>query len=347
MSSDDKTKYLRNFYTADPVDPTHQGLGSTHIRITKDSGARDEFDSGMVRDTQKGKARFDLMLPLDVPYDQQMITRFAELLARGAEKYGDRNWEKGDSDKEIARARSSALRHMMQWACGETDEDHAAAVMFNIMMVETLSSRVDAGKQPGDLIFVSPPNCNLCGGPTTHYSSSRDGVDGVVTMTYECYNGAHDVNRQTITIPVEPVKTSIPSQHLCTVCDNELFQSATDKRRWLCPVDSAHGFLLVVPGGGQVWMPPPLDEVKLDVDSDVLECPRCKCVLVRDAELVARCPRGHGHLAASSGDKTGETWHPTNRNVQPYPYPTMRNKDDKPSSAAKLQSYLKGPVDNG
>jgi hypothetical protein len=105
--------------------------------VTKDSGARAEFDSGMVRDTDDGKARFELLLPLGVPYDQQFLVRVAELLARGAQKYDDRNWEKAQGEAEMERFKSSALRHLMQWAAGETDEDHAAAVVFNLLGYET------------------------------------------------------------------------------------------------------------------------------------------------------------------------------------------------------------------
>ena len=106
-------------------------------RVTKDSGARAEFDSGMVRDTAEGKARFELLLPLGVPYAEQFLTRVAELMARGAEKYDSRNWEKADSEAEMERNKSSALRHLVQWAAGEDDEDHAAAVVFNLLAHET------------------------------------------------------------------------------------------------------------------------------------------------------------------------------------------------------------------
>lgn len=256
MSSEDEDKMFRDATKA---------MGEY---LTKDSGKRDHFDSGMVRDTQKGKARFDLMFPVDVPYDQQMITRFAKLLARGAEKYGDRNWEKGDSDKEIARARSSALRHMMQWACGETDEDHAAAVMFNIMMVETVSFRLAGKMQKEDLVFVSPPNCDLCGELMVVYGTTRDGSDGSVTMTYDCYSNKHDRHLTTITIPVEPaVVVSEPVKfppYCCEACFHALYQSETDPRRWMCPIDEQHGWLLVLKDATPVWMSPPPAKAKLD-----------------------------------------------------------------------------------
>lgn len=103
---------------------------------TKDSGERAVFESGMVRDTEKGKPRFDLLLPLGVPFAEQMLTRDAQLMARGAEKYEARNWEKARGEAELRRYHSSALRHLLQWIAGETDEDHAAAVRFNIMAGE-------------------------------------------------------------------------------------------------------------------------------------------------------------------------------------------------------------------
>lgn len=115
---------------------------------TKDSGVRAEYDSGMVRDTEAGKARFDLLLPLGVPYSEQILTRDAMLMARGAAKYDARNWEKASGEAELARYHSSALRHLMQWIGGETDEDHAAAVRFNIMAGEYVKRKMSIAITP-------------------------------------------------------------------------------------------------------------------------------------------------------------------------------------------------------
>ncbi len=103
----------------------------------KDSGKREEYSSGMVRDTQAGKPMFNLINRVGVPMDQQMLTRWAALMTAGAEKYGLRNWELACTQEEIDRFKESAFRHMMQWLAGETDEDHAAAVLFNIQACET------------------------------------------------------------------------------------------------------------------------------------------------------------------------------------------------------------------
>lgn len=107
--------------------------------ITKDSGARTELANGMVRDTEAGKP--DYTLTLDGP----MFERWTGLLGRGAVKYEARNWMKAlESDDPEARTKTkerfkrSAIRHMMQWLRGDTDEDHAAAVFFNINGYEAM-----------------------------------------------------------------------------------------------------------------------------------------------------------------------------------------------------------------
>lgn len=92
----------------------------------KDSGERMEFESGMVRDTSEGKADYSLV------YDGPMLDRWAVHLSKGADKYTPRNWMLARGEEEMARFRASAARHFAQWMNGETDEDHAAAVFFNI-----------------------------------------------------------------------------------------------------------------------------------------------------------------------------------------------------------------------
>lgn len=103
--------------------------------VTKDSGKRAEFDSGMRRDTQEGKPRYDLI-------PEPILTRWAELMARGAEKYSERNWEKANSEEEMNRFKASAWRHFVQWSRGDEDEDHMAAVMFNLAAYETTKQKI-------------------------------------------------------------------------------------------------------------------------------------------------------------------------------------------------------------
>ena len=103
---------------------------------TKDSGERIKFSTGMQRDINDNKPRFDLVMPFDIPYDEQLLTRWAKLMQRGAVKYGNRNWEKAGTPEELHRFMDSAFRHFIQWLCDESDEDHASAVLFNIAGAE-------------------------------------------------------------------------------------------------------------------------------------------------------------------------------------------------------------------
>lgn len=97
--------------------------------VTKDSGKRQDYASGMRRDTQEGKPDYTLIW-------EPMLTRWAALMTRGAEKYGRNNWQLANSEEELERFKSSAFRHFVQWVRGDEDEDHGAAVMFNIAAAE-------------------------------------------------------------------------------------------------------------------------------------------------------------------------------------------------------------------
>lgn len=107
-----------------------------------DGASRQKFDGGGMRDVETDKPRFDLLCPERVPYEHQYLTRVATLMGRGAAHYEDRNWEQFADDAAYQRARSSAFRHFMQWFNGATDEDHAAAVFFNVQAAEYVAGRI-------------------------------------------------------------------------------------------------------------------------------------------------------------------------------------------------------------
>lgn len=88
----------------------------------KDSGERTEFQTGAVRDMHEGKGRFDL-LPMCV------LLRLARHYENGCQKYGDRNWEKGIPCHSFA---DSAMRHLVKYMDGQTDEDHLIAAIWNL-----------------------------------------------------------------------------------------------------------------------------------------------------------------------------------------------------------------------
>ena len=109
---------------------------------TKDSGKRQNYESGMRRDLQDNKPMFDLINPLSQKYDQTLLYRWAMLMERGLTKYGSRNWEKANSVEELMRFKSSALRHLFQALSGEDDEDHFSAVCFNINAIVYLMDKL-------------------------------------------------------------------------------------------------------------------------------------------------------------------------------------------------------------
>src|SRR5256885_17265016 len=106
--------------------------------VVKDSGVREEYPSGMRRDTQAGKIVFGLIR------SGPMFRRWAAHLTLGADKYGRDNWMLACSEDELQRFLDSADRHYEQWRNGELDEDHAAAVYFNINCAEYVRERLAA-----------------------------------------------------------------------------------------------------------------------------------------------------------------------------------------------------------
>ena len=115
--------------------PTSPDPGNTPFTV-KDSGQRESYASGMVRDVDTGK--IDYLRVLDGP----LMERYAAHLTKAAtEKYHDPvpgvpNWTLAEGSAELSRARKSAFRHMWKWLMGWRDEDHAVAVIFNMNLAE-------------------------------------------------------------------------------------------------------------------------------------------------------------------------------------------------------------------
>jgi hypothetical protein len=110
--------------------------------IVSDSGARESFTSGMVRDTREGKGRFELITPV-------ALRRLALVYERGAAKYQPRNWEKGSP---LSRFADSAQRHLNDYQMialykregipldrlpGDVNpnEDHLAQAVWNLCCI--------------------------------------------------------------------------------------------------------------------------------------------------------------------------------------------------------------------
>jgi hypothetical protein len=91
------------------------------FEAVKDSGARDEFETGARRDTQDNKPRYGLIPPYP-------LYRLAMHYTNGANKYGENNWTKG---MPMSRTWESLERHVQSYKEGDMSEDHLAAIAWN------------------------------------------------------------------------------------------------------------------------------------------------------------------------------------------------------------------------
>lgn len=106
-----------------------------------DSGDRDTFSSGCVRDNGETKPRPDLISPF-------AKIRLGEWLRKGAEKYDERNWEKG---MPISRCLEAIDRHYCKYQMNMTDEDHMAAIMCNAMFIMHYEEMIKIGNLPATI----------------------------------------------------------------------------------------------------------------------------------------------------------------------------------------------------
>ncbi len=106
-----------------------------------DSGQREHFPSGMVRDASEGKPRLSLLSPF-------FIERIGQWSTLGAKKYSPRNWEKGSP---FSRVLDSLERHVMKWKQGQRDEDHLAAIAWNAMAIIHYEAMIERGVLPAEL----------------------------------------------------------------------------------------------------------------------------------------------------------------------------------------------------
>lgn len=142
-----------------------------------DTGTRQEFPGGGMRDTAVGKERFELLWTEGQSYEDQMLTRAARWMARGAEKYDSRNWELFDSPEALEHAKASLLRHTYKLLAGETDEDHAAAVWFNSQVIEYVRWKLNSA----DRVASGPAAKYWRGVDRDSFSYYRQDDKGVLT----------------------------------------------------------------------------------------------------------------------------------------------------------------------
>ncbi len=124
------------------------------MKEMNDSGKRQTFSTGAVCDSDDGKARPDLISAF-------ALERLGRWLEAGRKKYGERNYEKGIP---ISRRFASLYRHLLQYQMGDHSEDHAAAIMCNIMMILHMEEAVRRGLLPPSLLdmpkYRRPGSCH-------------------------------------------------------------------------------------------------------------------------------------------------------------------------------------------
>ena len=128
--------------TYDQVQEYLRGINSMNSTSPlPDSGKREEFTTGAVRDVNTGKGRFDLLSPI-------AMLRKAKHYENGALKYADRNWEKGIPNHRFI---DSALRHIFCYLSGDRSEDHLAAAGWNIDGIIHTNEKIKDGSLPATL----------------------------------------------------------------------------------------------------------------------------------------------------------------------------------------------------
>ena len=100
------------------------------MKMAKGQGEMETNENGVKRESNKNRGRFDLM-----PYEA--LEELAKWYEAGAEKYGDRNWEKGISVQDCT---NRMARHSAKACNGWMDEGpfaHYVAVIWNAMAAIT------------------------------------------------------------------------------------------------------------------------------------------------------------------------------------------------------------------
>ena len=116
-----------------------------------DTGSRNEYSTGAVRDASLGKGHYRSIPPT-------VMRRLAKRFEDGSRKYEDGNWTKGIP---LSNYYDSARRHMDEWLLGKRDEDHLAAAIWNLVCGGWTEEQVMDGSLPDsldDLILRVPRN---------------------------------------------------------------------------------------------------------------------------------------------------------------------------------------------
>lgn len=117
---------------------------SSKLEKTNSIGSVVTHASGAVREDKTMKPRPDLICTY-------MIEALGYQLGNGAIIHGERNWELGIADNSYLEG---LHRHVMLLTRGENNEDHASAVVFNIMGLRRNAELGQAGGTPVNIFTL-------------------------------------------------------------------------------------------------------------------------------------------------------------------------------------------------
>jgi len=130
----------------------------------KDSGERQNYINGAVREPTDNKGRFDLLPFL-------AMIELAKCFEKGAVKYAPRNWEKGIP---LSRYLDSCLRHTIQFAIGMEDEEHLNQAVWNLIALLETKIRIEKGLLPEELNDI----------PSEFFKTNKDNFELFGDMFY-------------------------------------------------------------------------------------------------------------------------------------------------------------------
>ena len=101
----------------------------------QDTGIHLKKKTGAFREKNEGKGRFDLISPY-------ALMRVARIHEKGSKKYSPRNWEKG---MKFSLFVDAAMRHIIKYMMGMTDEDHLAQAVWNLDCLMHFEALIEFG----------------------------------------------------------------------------------------------------------------------------------------------------------------------------------------------------------
>jgi len=129
----------------------------------KDSGDRQQFSTGAVRDASRAKGRFDLLPPF-------ALALVACIFEDGSLKYAARNWEGGIP---VGRFVDSAMRHLEKYQAGLRDEPHLSMAAWNVLCALWTACMVRLGLRDAALFDLPNHIGNEPAQPLSPYEEMR------------------------------------------------------------------------------------------------------------------------------------------------------------------------------